>query len=591
MTLQVKAIGAKTCYILLGINESGKSNMLDATALLNELEALDYEDDCNKIAQDEEEEVEITYAFELESDTEIRAALQSFGLDKALTDKIKVKLIERKISMGPDGERVDYYLISLKQDKTFVKFLEKYLLVSGAIITRTPGSEEHDGDGIVSNLLTVERLEDYLQDALFQVLEGMLPEVIFWKPVDDKYLINKPIDLNVFKEDVNSSIPLRNCFRIAGISTPEKIKARIEGITGKAGKTAELMQKLSESVTDHINEKWGEHNISVKFAIDSGQLSFLVEDKDDTLPKYAVQQRSDGFKHFVSLLLNVSAENKAKVLANKVVLLDEPEIHLHPSGQKYLRDELLEIAKNNVVVYATHSIYMVDTKNIDRHFSVKKTKGKTVCSQIEKDNPYREEVLYNALGTSVLELIEPNVLIFEGKTDRDIFELYIKKLRTDLHPPKISLISADGCKNIRRYTKFFNIKLVKGYVLTDSDKDGVEEKNEVMKEPGYNAENTFEINDLHDTKIDATLEDLFDKKYLVQAVKDHYDMDIELDARKPLIAQMKEQIVALRKPYNEEEKRVLRNYFFEQVAKLEKDALRKEKYFEVAKALCAKIKA
>lgn len=590
MTLQVKAIGSKTCYILLGINESGKSNMLDAIALLNEIESIDYEDDCNKIAQEDEEEIEITYAFEPESDTEIRSALVSMGVDKALADKVKVKLVERKIAMGPDGERVDYYFITLKQEKTFVKLLEKYLVVSGAIITRAPGSEEHDGDGIVSNLLTVERLEDYMQDNLFDVLEAMLPEVIFWKPVEDKYLINKPIDLNAFKEDVDSSIPLRNCFRIAGIATPEKIKARIEAIAGKPGKTAELVQKLGESVTKHINEKWGEHHISVKFAIDTGQLSFLVEDNDDTLPKYAVQQRSDGFKHFVSLLLNVSAENKAKVLANKVVLLDEPEIHLHPSGQKYLRDELLEIGKNNLVVYATHSIYMVDTKNIDRHFSVKKTKGKTVCTQIEKDNPYREEVLYNALGTSVLELIEPNVLIFEGKTDRDIFELYLKKLKTDLAPPKVSLISADGCKNIRRYTKFFNIKLVKGYVLTDSDKDGVEEKNEVMKEPGYSVDNTFEINDLYDTKIDATLEDLFGKGYLIKAVKDHYDLDIELDARKPLVAQVKEQLVALRKPYNEEEKRVLRNYFFEQIAKLDKDALRKEKYFEVAKALCSKIK-
>lgn len=592
ISLPIKEIAKRTCYILLGINESGKSNILDAVALLNGQEDVDYEMDCHKDAQENDEEVGITYIFESDSDTEHHDALIGLGIDKALAEKIKFKSIDRKISITKGGtETVDYYHLYLKADKTFSKFLEKYLVVSEKIVPRVAESETKDESGIVSNLLTVDKLEEYLQDALFDSLEEKLPEVIFWKPLEDRYLINKPIDLNAFKENVDSSIPLRNCFRIAGITTPEKIKAKIEGIVGKTSKTMELVQKLSESVTEHINEKWGEHNISVKFAIDNSQLSFLVEDKDDTLPKYAVAQRSDGFKHFVSILLNVSAENKTKALANKIILLDEPEIHLHPSGQKYLRDELLEIARNNLVMYATHSVYMVDTKNIDRHFSIKKSKGRTVSLQIEKDNPYREEVLYQALGTSVLELIEPNVLIFEGKTDRDIFEMYTRKLKTDLKPPKVSLISADGCKTIRKYTKFFNTKLVKGYVLTDSDDEGVQEKNAILKETGYTADNTFEINDILDTKIEATLEDLFDKKYLTQAVLEHYQLEIALDQKKPLIAQVKKILQENHKPYRDEDKEVLRKSYFDQLSKLDKDALKKERYFEFAQTLCSKVKS
>jgi hypothetical protein len=69
---------------------------------------------------------------------------------------------------------------------------------------------------------------------------------------------------------------------------------------------------------------------------------------------------------------------------------------------------------------------MVDTKNLDRHISVKKEGSLTQITQIDKNDPYGEEVLYNALGTSVLEHIEPNVLIVEGKTDRDVLELYFK---------------------------------------------------------------------------------------------------------------------------------------------------------------------
>jgi|SRR3989344_7238498 len=132
---------------------------------------------------------------------------------------------------------------------------------------------------------------------------------------------------------------------------------------------------------------------------------------------------------------------------------------------------------------------------------------------------------------------------------------------------------------------------VKGYVLTDSDDDGVEQKNLVLKEPGYTVDNTFEINEVLDTKMESTLEDLFDKKYLIQAVSEHYELDIELDEKKPLIAQVKKFLHDNHKPYKDEDKEILRHSYFEQVSKLDKDALKKERYFEFATILCSKIKA
>jgi predicted ATP-dependent endonuclease of OLD family len=590
--LPIQKIGGGTCYVLLGINESGKSTLLDAIALLDGQEEIDYELDCNKEAQEEDESIEVTYHLDVGDDARYKEKLIQSGLDKDLVGKIKFTEVHRRILVEKGEERLDDYNIWIKDDKLF----EKFVFVKNAegkrtIELRTSENEKPAADGTgISNLLTKATFETHLEGKLFDSFDEELPEIIFWKPLEDRYLISKPIDLNAFKEDPDTSIPLRNCFRIAGISTPEKIKSRIEAIVGKPSKNAELQQKLSETVTSHINTIWGEHNVSVKFSIDNLQLSFLVEDNDNDLPKYGVSQRSDGFKHFISILLNLSAENKTQSLNNKIVLLDEPEIHLHPSGQRYLRDELLEISKNNIVVFATHSVYMVDTKNIDRHFSVKKHEGRTLASQIEKDNPYREEVLYEALGTSVLELIEPNVLLFEGKTDRDIFELYTRKLKTDLKPPKVSLISADGCKNILKYTKFFNTKVVKGYVVVDSDEEGVQQKDTILKEPGYDKNNTFEINDIHDTKKESTLEDLFDKKFLIKAVKERYDLDIDFDIKKPLISQLKEKLKEIHKPYKED-KEVIRQSYFNQISKLTKDELKSQIYFDFGKTLCEKVKS
>lgn len=580
ISFDIKKIGLKHCYILLGINETGKSNILYAISLLNKETVINYGIDCNKEAEELGEDILITYGLEIENLDFYKNKLKESGLlDEDLVKSINFDKIERKVSIDKDNKRKDFIDVCLKDNKKFAE----YVLRGGKIEIKTDSNVEKDETGNEINVLTKEKLEEYIEDNFFNLFDNNIPEVVFWKS-DPKYLINQRIDLNQFKEDNNLSIPLKNCFQIAGI---EDIKGRIEKIINNPAKRVQLEQKLSESVTKHINDVWPEHKVGVKFSVDNMQLSFLVEDNDNNLPKYEVAQRSDGFKHFVSILLNLSVE--AKRIKNKIVLIDEPEIHLHPSGQKYLRDELLRIAKDNIVFFATHSIYMVDKKNLDRHFSIKKGEGKTINVQIDKDDPYKEEVLYEALGTSVLEHVEPNVLIFEGKIDRDIFELYTRKFKKEISCPKISLISADSANSVIKYTKFFNTKLIKGYVIFDSDKEGIGEKNKVLREKNYTKQNTFEINEILNTNKSATIEDLFDKKYLETAIKEQYELDFDLEKSKPYIEQVKTKLQENKKPYRDAEKEEIRRLFFRNISRLKIEDLKKQQYFEFYQELCKKI--
>src|SRR3989338_1679899 len=76
-------------------------------------------------------------------------------------------------------------------------------------------------------------------------------------------------------------------------------------------------------------------------------------------------------------------------------------------------------------------------------------------------------------------------------------------------------------------------------------------------------------------------------------VKGYVLTDSEVDGgeKKPLIAQVKKFLHDNHKPYKDEDKEILRHSYFEQVSKLDKDALKKERYFEFATILCSKIKA
>jgi AAA15 family ATPase/GTPase len=110
-------------------------------------------------------------------------------------------------------------------------------------------------------------------------------------------------------------MPLRNIFKISDI---EDIGYRIDLIKKSDEKRQELEEALSENITKHINEVWKEHKIKIKIRIEENlNCKVSVEDKDNSLPKYKMNQRSDGFKQFISILLNLSEENKTNILKNK----------------------------------------------------------------------------------------------------------------------------------------------------------------------------------------------------------------------------------------------------------------------------------
>ena len=198
------------------------------------------------------------------------------------------------------------------------------------------------------------------------------------------------------------------------------------------------------------------------------------------------------------------------------------------------------------------------------------------------------------MGTSILEHVENKVLLFEGKTDRDIFDLYKKKFKKEIKIPNISLISADGVENIIKYTKFFNNKLIAGFVLVDSDKDGIAQKEKILGEDTYDKNNTFEINDLLDTKKQSTLEDLFDKKYLLEAVAEVFDgMSITLDGSKPFTKQVMQYCKDNGKYVNnktyQDKERDMKKSFFQKVSKLKKEDLQKEGYYKFFESIQKKL--
>ena len=124
-------------------------------------------------------------------------------------------------------------------------------------------------------------------------------------------------------------------------------------------------------------------------------MNFYIENKkiwispNDTKleEEHVMGKRSDGFRQFLSLLLTAPALGNELKLQNTILLIDEPEAHLHPQAQKNMKKLLIGMTKNennNVVIYSTHSPYMIDQKHLSRCFRFKKENHKTTIKKIEE---------------------------------------------------------------------------------------------------------------------------------------------------------------------------------------------------------------
>jgi len=319
-------------------------------------------------------------------------------------------------------------------------------------------------------------------------------------------------------------------FYIYGKKSDEEIKTSIERALSSQARRDELQEKMSEKVTKHLNRIWKEHKIKIRVSINANKCQVHVEDKDKKYAYYSMSQRSNGFKKFVSLILSLSAQNESNELNNQIILIDEPEVHLHPSGVRYMRDEILRIGKNNNIIVATHSHYMVDTECPERHWIVTKNKSETNVSQISQDaNIEDDSVLASAFGLSLFkELLPRNIIVVEGGDDKQILSHSLKVLK-----PKFfhSIKSAGGASKAPGFARIFNDENINAFILFDADKDGRDGKKKILHDQSefYNTDNVFTLKDLlSELPNDCTIEDVLPINFVKEFFDEEMEMDFEL---------------------------------------------------------------
>ncbi|MFC6674082.1 ATP-dependent nuclease [Marinobacterium aestuariivivens] len=167
------------------------------------------------------------------------------------------------------------------------------------------------------------------------------------------------------------------------------------------------------------------------------------------------------------------------LLSRRLLLIDEPELYLHPQGVRRLREALNTLSTSGFqVVLSTHSPLMLNRDNAANTVIV----GNTADDGVTARKPLRQavhEAIEGAesqsqtlfeLGNLVDIYFADRVVLCEGKTDRRLLPLAYERLyqrSPDLD--HITFVSVGGCNNFAKALSVLRAMDIRACAIADLD--------------------------------------------------------------------------------------------------------------------------
>jgi putative ATP-dependent endonuclease of OLD family len=197
---------------------------------------------------------------------------------------------------------------------------------------------------------------------------------------------------------------------------------------------------------------------------------------------------------YIFSLLEAYTERENSV--NSIILIEEPEIYLHPQLQKVASEILYRLSKKNQVIFSTHSPNML--------FNFSSKQIKQVVADEDFYTTIKEDVdidiILDDLGYTANDMMNVSfVFIVEGKQDSNRLPLLLEKYYSEIYDEKgmlkrISIIPTNSCTNIKTYAnlKYINKLYLKDQFLMIRDSDGKNPNYLVRQLVGYYKERAKE---------------------------------------------------------------------------------------------------
>ena len=177
--------------------------------------------------------------------------------------------------------------------------------------------------------------------------------------------------------------------------------------------------------------------------------------------RYHGKEMSDGERVMLYMICQVLV-----LKPNSVLIVDEPELHIHKAIVDKLWDKLEEIRRDCVFVYITHDLNFALSRNTENVLWIKNFNGTTWDYEILNIADYSDlpsELLYEIIGT------RQKILFVEGEKNSYDHFLYQEIFRDKGY----HVIPCGGCQDVTKFVKskraYEKLNAIDVYGIVDRD--------------------------------------------------------------------------------------------------------------------------
>lgn len=198
-----------------------------------------------------------------------------------------------------------------------------------------------------------------------------------------------------------------------------------------------------------------------------------------------------------------------------IVVIEEPETHLHPKLSRELFSLLKEESNKRQIMISTHSTIFIDQDEIKNNWLVWKKNRKTMVKRLQK----KEELtnILNALGARPIDRLFPNKVLLACETERVLLQNLAKNIGYKINGVLSPLYSDFDKHKVRLIAEFLRGTQTPLILVTDIHGQGMAE--EAKENNWVRSENCFVLK--------PTIEDYYPKDLLVKVLGELYGVTVK----------------------------------------------------------------
>ncbi len=185
---------------------------------------------------------------------------------------------------------------------------------------------------------------------------------------------------------------------------------------------------------------------------------------------FLIEANGAGIREALRIILDLELKNP------KIVLIEEPEVHLHPGLSRVLAGYLREKSESIQMFVTTHSTDFVDSVSFQSVFLVSRgPRSQSICQTVEAEEGAMRIPAELGLRLSTVFMFDKLIFV-EGPSDESVLREMAKKLQIDLAKSNVGFVYMAGARNFAYFAAESTLELlsrrrIEMWFVTDRDEN------------------------------------------------------------------------------------------------------------------------